>query len=136
MIVKKILSICLFVVCAITMYAQSRLGYSVSEIRQEFSESKYNLKSNYDKNNNFYISISTETSSVVYYFNSNDKCIITFIVPDNQGSLNAYVESYNKQYVIVSPTQWKMYCSEGIAEIKLVYGDDGGYYFIWNNQKL
>jgi hypothetical protein len=130
---KKLLLIILFSILSIAAYSQSRLNYSANEIREEFSDSKYNLKSNFDKNGNYYISILTGSSTVFYYFNAERTCIATFIVPDNQGALNSYVETYNNKYVIVSPTQWKMYSNNGMCEIKLVYSANGGYYFMWNN---
>ena len=58
---------------------------------------------------------------------------MTAVIPDNQGALNFYVELYNKQYVIVSPTKWKMYSKGGIANIQLIYPDSDGYCFIWTN---
>ena len=130
---KKLLLIILLIISSATAYTQSRLNYSANDIRDEFSDSKYNLKSNFDKGGNYYISILTGNSTVFYYFNAERTCIATFIVPDNQGSLNFYVELYNSKYVIVSPTQWKMYSNNGMCEIKLVYSVNGGYYFMWYN---
>lgn len=129
---KKLLLIILLAITSITAYAQSRLNYSANDIRDEFSDSRYNLKSNFDKSGNYYISIITGNSTVFYYFNAERTCIATFIVPDNQGALNFYVELYNSKYVIVSPTEWKMYTNNGMCEVKLVY-TNGGYYFMWNN---
>lgn len=132
---KKILLVFILALCSTMAFSQSRLGYSESEIRNEFWETRYNLKSNYDKSGNYYISIFTETATVFYYFDTNKDCIITFIVPDNQGALNAFVETYNTRYVIVSPTEWKMYSNAGVSQIKLVYKDNR-YFFMWNVQSI
>ena len=130
---KQILLVTLFAFISTITFSQSRLNYSADEIRQEFSSSQYNLKSSYDKDGNYFISILTGNSTIYYYFNANKICKLTFIVPDNQGALNAYVETYNNRYVIISPTQWKMYTNNGVAEVKLVYNVNGGYYFMWND---
>jgi len=52
-------------------------------------------------------------------------------IPNSQEALNAYVEKYNKLYVIVSSTKWKMYSKDGISNIDLIYLDGGGCYFQW-----
>lgn len=130
---KKILLTILFGITSLVIFGQARLGSSATEIKNEFWESSYNLKSGYTDDYTYYISIETERATVIYYFNSDKVCNLCAIAPDNQGQLNFYVELYNKQYVVVSSTEWKMYSANGIANIKLVYPDDGGYYFLWSN---
>lgn len=112
-------------------FSQARLGSTASEIKNEFWESTYNLKSGYTDDGIYYVSIETERASVMYWFNTEKVCTLCMIIPDNQGALNFYVELYNKQYVIVSSTEWKMYSADGIAKISLIYPEDGGYYFLW-----
>lgn len=130
---KRTLLTILFAITSVIVYGQARLGSSVSEIKSEFWESSYKQKSGYDKDGDYYITIETSNATVTYYFNSDKICYLTAIIPDNQGALNFYVEMYNKQYVIVSSTQWKMYSNNGIANIKLVFAEGGGYYFLWSN---
>ena len=129
---KKILLTLFFMVMGITIFGQSRLGSTVSDIKSEFWEKKYDRKSGYTDNNQYYITIKTERANVIYYFDSNNVCNLTAIIPDNQGALNFYVQLYNERYVIVSSTKWKMYSNNGIADIELIYPEDGGYYFIWH----
>ena len=128
---KKALLTILFSITAIIAFGQARLGTSAADIKSEFWENKYNLKSGYDKDGDHYITIETERATVIYYFNTDKVCTSTVIAPDNQGALNFYVELYNKQYVIVSSTKWTMYSENGIANIELVYPKDGGYFFVW-----
>jgi hypothetical protein len=122
-------------ICALSLSyllsAQSRVGSSAADIKAEFWEAEYKLKAEYDKDGDYFISIETQRATVLYYFNENKICKATFIVPDNQGALNFYVELYNKRYVILSPTQWKMYSENGVAEISLIYPEGGGCYFLW-----
>jgi len=128
---KKLLLTIFFALIFVVAFSQARLGYSASDIRTEFQESRYKLKSSYTDTGIYYITIRIENASVVYYFNSDRICTLTCIIPDNQGALNFYVELYNKMYVIVSSTNWKMYSANGISNITLVYPEEGGYYFTW-----
>lgn len=130
---KRTLLTILFAITTVIVFGQARLGSTASEVKSEFWETSYNQKSGYDKDGDYYITITTERATVTYYFNSDKVCYLTAIIPDNQGALNFYVELYNKQYVIVSSKQWKMYADKGIANIKLIYPEGGGYYFLWSN---
>lgn len=130
---KRILLTILFAITSIFTFGQARLGMSISDIRSEFSDSSYNLKSGFDDDGDYYITIETERATVFYFFNSQKICYLTIIVPDNQGALNYYVELYNNQYVIVSSKQWKMYSENGIANIELIFPDGGGYFFRWTS---
>lgn len=113
------------------LLAQSRLGSTAAEIRKEFSDPKYNLKTDYSSELGYYIQIETSVSFVVYYFDSDLICILCVIIPYNQKVLNYYVEYYNENYVIISPVKWKMYSENGIANIELIFLDEGGYCFMW-----
>ncbi|MFK7947914.1 MAG: hypothetical protein AB8G11_10005 [Saprospiraceae bacterium] len=128
---KRKLLIIIAMLLSMSSFSQARLGSSATEIKNEFWESYYELDSGYDSDGDYYIKIEVEKASVIYFFDSDKICNRTFILPDNQGALNYFVELYNKQYVIVSSTEWKMYSSGGIASIKLIFADDGGYYFLW-----
>jgi hypothetical protein len=128
---KSTFLVILFLILSVIVFGQARVGSSAADIKSEFWESSYNLKSGYNNDGDYYITIETERASVTYFFNSEKICTSTFIIPNNQGALNFYVELYNKQYVIVSSTQWKMYSNNGIANISLVYPDGGGYFFLW-----
>ena len=129
---KRTLLTILFAITSIISYGQARIGSTAAAIKSEFSESSNKLQSGYDSDGDYYITIETERATVTYYFNIDKVCTTTIIFPDNQGQLNFYVELYNKQYVIVSSTEWKMYSNNGIASIKLVFPEGGGYFFVWN----
>ncbi len=128
---KKTILFLVFIILSINGIAQARLNSTLSEVREEFSDWRYNLKSGYDSDGDFYISIETERATVIYYFDDSNLCYATIIIPDDQGALNMYAELYNSRYVIISNTQWRMYGENGIAEIELVYSDNGTYYFLW-----
>jgi len=114
-----------------TLKAQSRLGSTAAEIRKEFSDSEFKLESGYTSDYTYYIKIKTSIATVIYYFDSKYICNLCMIIPDDQGSLNFYVEYYNNNYVIISSVKWKMYSEYGISNIELNFLDEGGYYFVW-----
>jgi len=130
---RKVLTVFALIIIGFISFGQSRLGSSANEIKSEFYGSKYNLKEAYDKDRDYYIKIDDTRATVLYYFSSNRICNATVIAPDNQGALNYYVERYNKLYVILSSTTWKMYSNGGVSNIELVYPDSGGYFFVWKN---
>lgn len=116
-------------------YGQARIGYSAQEIKSEYWESEYNTTSGYNEDGIYYVSLETEKAFVIHFFNTDKISVMSLISPNNQGALNFYVELYNNRYVIVSSTEWKMYSKNGILNIKLIYPDDGGYYFIWTSNE-
>ena len=128
---KKIILTSIFVVTSYIVFGQARLGYSEAEIKTEFSNSRYKLTSDYNEDGIYYITIETERAIVSYLFNSDKICKASFILPNNDGALNFYVEMYNKEYVILSPTNWKVYSSQGISDIELIYPENGGTFFLW-----
>lgn len=123
----------------VVVVSQARLGSSYKEIKDEFGhDPDYNLTEKLvsepvDGMYYKYIEVSFDKASAGYFFTTELICYMTIIVPDNQGALNFYVEYYNKHYVIISPTRWRMYNSNGYCDIKLVYLDDGTYYFTWTD---
>ncbi len=129
---KKTLTTILFILSSIIIFGQARLGSSIADIRSEFRDSNFNLKSGYDSDGDYYINVELERAFVTYYFD-NSFCYITIIVPKNQGALNALVQIYNERYVIKSNTEWNMYSGKGMARIRLIFDEDDSYYFIWSN---
>lgn len=111
--------------------AQARIGSTSSVIQDEFTELGYQPKYQYTEKTGGYIIIYIEKAAVYYYLDAAKICTTTVVVPTNQGTLNYYVELYNKQYVIVSNTEWKMYSKNGICSVKLIYLSDGSYFFRW-----
>ena len=63
-----------------------------------------------------------------YYFDKDGWCDLCYIQMKNNGSLNNYVEKFNKQYVIVSNTEWKLYSTNGILSCKLMKIGDSMYF--------
>ena len=128
---KKFILSALFVVFSLTVFSQSRLGYTPQDILNEFPPSVFNTVTSYDSDGDYYIQIKFDRCFARYYFNAYQKCWLTLITPHTQGDLNWFVENYNKKYVILSNTHWQMYSNTGISDVRLEYTQDGGYYFQW-----
>ncbi len=131
---KRLLFIILSILCNFPIFGQARLGSTVSQIVSEFSDKKYELKGHHSDEGTYYITINNDGDTIAYYFDADKICYCCAIIPENTGSLNTFVEYYNNHYVIISATEWKMYSENGIADIMLIYPDDGGYYFIWKRE--
>jgi hypothetical protein len=98
--------------------AQSRIGYTYSDVKKEFPSLKY-VDTLPDGAKTY--SLATEHANVTYIFNSKLICNATFIFPLTQGKLNEYVKLYNSNYVIISSKEWKAYIGSGVLDIKLEY---------------
>lgn len=128
---KRLLLPLLLLAACTTSLSQSRLGSKAYEVKSEFSAYKYKMFDGYDKDNDYYVRVNLELGVVYYYFDENKVCNMTNIIPKSQSAINFYVERYNKDYVPTSNTTWRMYSTDGIADIKLIYLKDGGCFFSW-----
>jgi len=100
--------------------AQARLGSTESEIRKDFSGTSFKIDRTDDGTK--YIYYENNEMVVFYYLNDDNECFVTRIIP-RQGTLNYLVEKYNKSYVIISDTKWKMYTDNGIVNIDLTFNN-------------
>lgn len=110
-----------------TLQAQARVGSKASDIATEFSFKGIQ----YDRTNDGtrYLWYADKSVTVAYYLDDNSICTSTVIIPVNQGVLNYYCEKFNREAVIISDLSWKLYTKGGVLYIKLIYADDGSYYF-------
>lgn len=115
----------------LSLFGQARLGSEFEEVKQEFADPKFNLESGVDEDGNLYLKVDLDRSGVVHFFNEDKVCFMSIIIPKGQGVLNAMVQMYNDQFVVISSTEWKMYSGNGIASIELVFTENEIPYFIW-----
>jgi hypothetical protein len=125
----KITLFALLFIAVFDCFSQARLGSTRSEIYTEFNH--YNPQFESNDGGQPYMHFQMERAIVMHYFDENNICVLTAIATNSQGDLNFFVELYNKQYVIISPKQWKMYSENGnIATIELKT-NNGTTFFIW-----
>jgi hypothetical protein len=51
---------------------------------------------------------------------------MNILIPHTQEDLKHFIELYNKEYVIISDTEWKMYSKNNVATIELIYSQAQG----------
>jgi hypothetical protein len=132
---KQIILTILFAITSCLVFGQARLGYSAAEIKTEFSDSRYELTSDYYEDGIYYIAIKTEKATVMHLLNSDKICKASLILPYNDAALNYYVEMYNKEFINISPTKWSVYTNQGTANIELIYPKGGSSCFVWDQVK-
>ena len=120
-------SICLM--ACLSSSAQALLGYSYMDISETLDDRDVKI-GNTEDDNTLYMSYSSTNNQHVYYFDKDKVCYMYVMSPLTQVSLNAGVEFYNKNYVIMSDTHWMMYTSGGTCDIHLIR-DGKLTYFLW-----
>ncbi len=129
---KKIIIVSL-VFFTIVVKAQSRIGFTLEEIKKEFYANTITVKTGDDGNK--YATMLLDYSIFAYYFDSHGICLYCIQIPNDVNSTNAIVESYNKKYVVVDDNNWKSYVNGGIVYIKLRYQKSFEGYAFWYESK-
>ena len=121
--IKFLVIICLFYTKIVI--SQVRLNYAKSEIVSEFSDNKFKLKE-FKYNGLDAVAIFTVRVNLLYLFNTSKSSIMNILIPHTQEDLKHFIELYNKEYVIISDTEWKMYSKNNVATIELIYSQAQG----------
>jgi len=130
---KKIILTVLMIVLTTLSYSQARLNSTYKEIKTEFDKPGNGYKEGVIEGKEIpYIQVQLESSSVMYIFDKDDLCGLTWIRPVNTKLVNKYVEKYNNNYVSVSDTEWKAYLDGHVSKIELITLDDATIYFQWS----
>lgn len=101
-------------------FSQVRLNFTKSEIVSEFSEDKFKLKE-FKYEGLDAVTIFTERVNLLYLFNKNKICKASVLIPHTKQDLKYFIELYNREYVIISDTEWKMYSNNNVSTIELIY---------------
>jgi len=116
---------------SIFSFGQSRLGFTKDEIFNEFNDGSTKIEYAVNKNGVPTLSADLKTCRVIYVIRDDGYCYKTLILPKSEELLHSYIQHYNKEYVIISDTEWKAYISGIPTTVKLIF-DDGVGYFTWN----
>src|SRR5690554_7645843 len=115
-------------------FSQARIGSSLADIQNEFSDAKYELKTYSKDNGSKEVIIQHEFGKVTYVFHEN-RCIFTTIMPKTQKYLNYYVENLNDTAVRINDKEWKLYTNNGgILSIRLLFFEETGPVFWWQEK--
>lgn len=126
---KMILFISLLV--STVSLSQARLGYTYNEVRYEYgTKYQYEYITGYDEKLGKYLQVYLPVGTAFYYFNSDNKCYITSVIPGTKGDLHYYIQKFNEEYVIVDGNNWLMYANGETLAIELDYTENG-YFFLF-----
>jgi len=103
-----LLTICLTVI-VMASQSQPRFGYTKSEIMAEFSGTQ---------------EVTTESGiqglfldhtdfTEIWSFNENGLSIQYYIIPKTSYATNTFVEVFNENYTVISPSHWRAYDNNG-----------------------
>lgn len=127
---KLILIFCLFISCI--GYSQARMGYEYNDILSEFAfDYEFDYTAGYEEKLGKYLAFYVGTGTIFYYFNEEDICYTSMIIPTKKVDLHYYIEKYNGTYTIIDDHTWHMYDKGVVIIIELIYVEDGGYYFLF-----
>ena len=106
---KKIKLVLLFVAIASNnLFAQGRIGYSMSDLLNEFSKERYPNRS-YGKNadgQSYHLFIAGKDGKVAYYFDKDSFCNKTLFVALNEERFNYFINFCDKEYIKINNKKW------------------------------
>lgn len=126
---KKLVIMLVLLFIVAPAFSQARLGRNFYEVYQEYAENYSVTKDKFEGNN--VLTIEMNKAFIKHLFDSNNNCILSMIVPKNTIDVQYYVERYNKELVIMSPTEWRFYVGNAIAKVSLETTNDNSIVFIW-----
>jgi len=126
---KKLVIMLVLLSIVAPAFSQARLGRNFYEVNQEYAENYSVTKDKFEGNN--VLTIEMNKAFIKHLFDSNNNCILSMIVPKNTIDVQYYVERYNKELVIMSPTEWRFYVGNSIAKVSLETLDDNSIVFFW-----
>jgi hypothetical protein len=129
---KKLLLV-LFLLLPVLSQAQKPLfTYTPSEVRQSIKDVEWIYAKWGDYKNLEAMSYAEEGMTTSYLFDKSNKCIFIVLTIHDHNLLQAFIELYNKNYIIVNDYNWKLYKAGQILLCKLNRTDEGFYYFTWS----
>ncbi len=130
---KQLIFILTFLFIFNSIFGQSRIGFSEYDIKhKEFPFKTFVTK--YSDDGTKYMFTEDEFSVDYYFFDKESICDVCFIHPKTQIGLNAMVETFNKTYVIISPTEWRMYLNNGVILKCGLTNIEGDNFFVIKEQ--
>lgn len=118
--VKTVLLILVLFFCFNLSFSQSRMGYKLSEVCNEFPPSEYpvrDLGKNHGNGYHFYVQLAV--GNVAYYSNTDSVIIQTVVVPKNEEMWDLLIKEYNTNAKKINEKSW-VYCFDDIETANLV----------------
>lgn len=99
--------------------AQSRLGYSYSEIKTEFP----GLSKGVTDDNIVYYYQRNGDYNTTYIFNEDLICSFCIVTPYTKGAYHYLIERLNNTFVIIDSKTWREYVGNSTILIRLMIGE-------------
>ena len=109
---KKLLFMVILFITTVTIFAQSRLGYTKNEIRAEYGK-KIVFDNYVDEYQAHVMKVFLEDSEVWYTFDSYGVCVNVLVIPLNPKLLNFLRSKYNDMYELIGVDTWLNHISGG-----------------------
>ena len=123
--------ICFLIIILVPLVVKSQalLGFSIEDIKANFSENSF--EKIISDNGRLMYRTEFEHGDFIYVFDKETLLSNTcMLFPNNLANLNALVELYNKEYVVVSDSSWKAYLDNGtIMKVELIFDTKNKIYF-------
>lgn len=126
---KRYLILLVLLIMAAPVFSQARLGRNIFEIKSEYA--KYSVTEQKLGDSDMLL-IDLPQAYVKHVFDDQNDCILSLIIPKDSPAIQHYVERYNKELVIISPTEWRFYVGGSIAQVELITTDDRSIIFLWS----
>ena len=122
-------SILLFILIPFYSYSQGVVGLTLSELKQSYPGQVYERT---EIETGTVYSTKFPYCVASYFFRTGTDVIeFTMVFPDGTTKLSGMIEKYNREYVIISKTEWRAYINGSTMEIKLEMNENGMYSFIY-----
>jgi hypothetical protein len=118
------------------LLSQEAVGMTESAIRAEFPY--FNFKVEYQaveehKIKSLAYSNPALQCSISHVLNNGDRCLLSIFTTSSEAILKNMIESFNKQYIVISNKQWKKYKGDKVITIDFIVRD-GTYAFMFEEK--
>ena len=108
--------------------SQVRMATPKEDIKKEFSYLK--IEDHIITDSVDAITFQTRNSAVTHLFDEEGLSYCAFLTPFGDEELKYYIERYNREYIVISPTQWRVYYKDQYVDITLTEANNTSL-FIW-----
>lgn len=120
------LILCFFLLATATTYAQMFVGGHLNDIKKEHPFGS--LLKNEDYGYTYGVTKEREDDYYLFFVNQQLYCYLTVLHPLTPTSLQGWIETLNKKWVVVDNYHWRFYRADGrimVAELRRVDNVEG-----------
>jgi len=112
----------ILIVFPLSAFAQYFVGDSKEDVLKVLRKKNVKFEESQVTDSTSRISVLEENNyQMIWVLDSNDKVLRQTLIPYRENGVNEFVKIFNRDYVVVSDTEWKSYSSGKIFLIKLEF---------------